>query len=312
MTHEKLKQPTFIDSSIARDYQTCPRRAFYNHILGWKPDYPNRDLVFGDAIHKGFEVLLNDRSPAGIANAYDAFITRYRKDFTELTDLDKPKNPGRAKLAFAEWVDRWSGDKFEVLETEGYFRLKLREDLLPYVGRLDAVLQDQNDATVIMEHKTSGWRSTSLWAAQFETDIQPAGYGIAGFVTLPNFKWIIINGLFFFPKNNDFDRAIIHKQKAMMNDDLITITSWIEDFQRDWDKLINYDNESNNHMLSFKKNGKGCTSYNRLCPFHHLCMSRANPLQYLDKVPTGLKVEHWDPLAEHPINHDIDMTGGNK
>ncbi len=48
-----LQQPTFtiVDSSKLQDYMMCPRYYFYRYVLGWVPEEPNHDLIFGEAWH---------------------------------------------------------------------------------------------------------------------------------------------------------------------------------------------------------------------------------------------------------------------
>ena len=73
-----------MDSSKLICYKECPRKFFYQYILGWQNAYPNNHLVFGSAWHMAMEWLLNH--PKDIAGAALAFLEYYREHFPPNTD----------------------------------------------------------------------------------------------------------------------------------------------------------------------------------------------------------------------------------
>jgi hypothetical protein len=78
---------TRIDSSKLQDYLMCPRYYFYSHILGWKGEEPNHDLVFGQAWHAAMQYLaIHGYSDEDVTEAFDKFLDVYRPYFSVETD----------------------------------------------------------------------------------------------------------------------------------------------------------------------------------------------------------------------------------
>jgi CRISPR/Cas system-associated exonuclease Cas4 (RecB family) len=48
-----------LDATKLQTYMRCPRKFFFNYVLGWKSEIPSNHLVFGSAWHMAMEVLLD-------------------------------------------------------------------------------------------------------------------------------------------------------------------------------------------------------------------------------------------------------------
>jgi ATP-dependent helicase/DNAse subunit B len=56
------KQPTWEvqDATKIQAYMNCPRRYFYEYVLGWRAERKNVHLEFGNGWHVAMETLLNE------------------------------------------------------------------------------------------------------------------------------------------------------------------------------------------------------------------------------------------------------------
>ena len=51
-------------------------------------------------------------------------------------------------------------------------------------------------------------------------------------------------------------------------------------------------------MKAFSRNPESCSKYGRMCPYHDLCVSWSNPIQYGENPPAGFEVDFWNPDRE--------------
>ena len=83
-----------IDSTKIKGYLTCPRKFFFEHILGWKPIDSAHDLIYGQALHYALEYIYGQWKIKGkpgydgkdIINGFDIFLNHYRQSFSPDTD----------------------------------------------------------------------------------------------------------------------------------------------------------------------------------------------------------------------------------
>ena len=100
------EQPTWLirDSSKLDNYQECPRKYFFTHILGWRSEAPAHDLYFGESWHKAREYQLIHGYDK-FADAYLAFAKHYRLKFAPETDeIYRPKDPMNKMLRLLSWL----------------------------------------------------------------------------------------------------------------------------------------------------------------------------------------------------------------
>jgi len=108
------------DPSKLKTYLDCPRKYFYEHILGWRSEAPMQDAYFGESWHKAREHMLI-HGYDDLSGAFDAFYDHYRLKFPEDTDdLYIPKTPEAVLKALAKFASEYSRDLIdnEVLFTE--------------------------------------------------------------------------------------------------------------------------------------------------------------------------------------------------
>lgn len=304
-------QPTWEiqDPSKIQTYMTCPRRYFFEHVLGWKSERPSNHLIFGSAWHIAMEVLLTEGySAESCLTAYNRFFSFYREKFSSLDDeLFSPKTPANVLRALPQYCQRWRDDSFEVLHTEISGVAAISKDRIVHF-KMDTICKGE-EGYFSLEHKTST-RFSITWAAQWRQKLQVGMYSHALFCLFPpeEVYGVKINGAFFTdpPKikkdgtpyakerDNEFHRVPVRRNLASMQSWLHEINFWYDNIERDFNLLMSSDEEDED-LRAFPRNTESCTNYNNPCPFLDYCSVWNNPLKHADSPPSGFKVEFWDP-----------------
>ena len=83
-----------LDSTKIKAYLECPRKFFYEYVVGWRSIEPNIHLEFGKAWHLAMEhLLVKGYEDEELVQAYTLFHNHYRKYFPEvMDDVYAPKN----------------------------------------------------------------------------------------------------------------------------------------------------------------------------------------------------------------------------
>ena len=286
------------DSSKIQKYMVCERLYFFKYVLGLNSENPIHNLIFGSCFHLAKEVLfLNGYSKESIDKAMDAFLLEYRKTYSEDTDdLFKGKFPGNVEKALLEYTLQFQTDTFETLFTEVAMSVPIGHDRIIY-GKLDAVLKD-GEKIFSLETKTSGalW---AWWADQWLLKFQIDTYShfLYSYFDPKQVEGIIIDGTIF--RKNDIENLRVNCKRSFER-----ISAWLweanrhfDNLERDFEALANT-KEDDLFMPAFPRRTECCIQYNRMCEFQDICAAWHNPLQHLNEVPSGYKIEHWDPRKE--------------
>ncbi len=301
---DKVEQHNVQDSTKLQTYMKCHRQYFFEYVLGYTSEYPVHNLVFGSSWHKAKEVLLlSGYSADAVELAMQEFLKEYRKDFSEATDLDyKSKNPGNAELALLQYCKEFQRDEFEVKHTEigitvliGYSE-KYKQDRTLY-GKMDSICHDYR-GLFSLEHKTAGaaWSYTmDNWNIKFQTSAYL--HFMMSYYPPDEVYGIIIDETIF-RKENENNRIVVEKSLPFMESWLYEANKVYEELEDDFYALHNLTSDKDVVMKAFRRNTESCVQYNRICPMYEACVSWNNPLQHLDTMPAGYKVQHWDPRRE--------------
>ena len=165
-----------VDSTKLNAVISCPRKYFYEYVLGWRPDVPSNHLVFGSSVHLALEYLLtHDYSMESVLAAHEIFLEDYRKTFgPEMDDVYFPKTPQNFFVVLSKYAQEYSRDLVEndVLYTEIAGTISVDEDV-DLAFRMDSVVRDKRSGMVkSWEHKTGS--STYFWAEQWPLSTQVA------------------------------------------------------------------------------------------------------------------------------------------
>lgn len=286
------------DSSKIMDYMACPRKYFYRYVLGFDKEEPNIHLVFGSSWHEAKECLLQmGYCSEAEEEAYRRFESYYRSYYPEYMDLDNaPKNPQNAKKAITQYIAQFAGqDTFRNLYTEIGVAVPINESGREIYAKLDSININQQGKYFSLEHKTSS-QLTSWWHDQWTQRFQIGTYYhvLSAQFGYENILGIVIDGTILRKSNNEHIRHTVTKGLEEMEDWLVQANFWVDRIESDFNHL-QHSTEKETVMLCFTKNTSSCISYNRLCPFSHICSAWTNPLKHTEEIPIGYTTRFWDP-----------------
>lgn len=290
-----------LDSTKIKTYLECPRKFFYEYVVGWRPLEPNIHLEFGKAWHLAMEhLLIKGYDDEALVEAFTKLHNHYRIHFSEvMDDVYAPKNPVHAFKALRDYVNRYrEEDKDEeVLYTEIAGTVPIRSDKVIYF-RMDSIIKKQGMFRS-REHKT-GTTVSRQWMDQWSLDIQTGIYNHVLHCLFPEDEvWgVEINGTFFQKKENKFQRVPARRTKKMMAVWFNLVNEVVDNIYKDYDILESGDNDSDEVMCCFHQNPTSCTNWFG-CRFHDYCIAWSNPIRVVEnEMPEGMHIEHWDPRAE--------------
>lgn len=316
-----------IDSTKLTTYMRCPRRFFFEHVLGWRTESDNFHLAFGAALHEGLRHLQETSyCDTTILEAVAIFNATFVEQAPAL-DLEtceiKGKKPRLAKKYFTEYVAKYPHDhvdwKFEHLEVAGSVPISRPsrgpERLLYY--RLDALARPRKGpmegALFDIDHKTTGSMSKT-WIANWESDFALGTYYhvMHSIVDSPEeIGGIIINGFAFLVKETRMERLTYTRSPSVMGAWLWNANRQFDELDHDWEHLLLHCKDDDPIMQSFPQRPTSCSDYGG-CPFHDFCFDRSftNPLQQMHSPPPRFKIDYWDPenVPAKTIFHAADGT----
>jgi hypothetical protein len=293
-----------IDSSKLTTYLTCPRKFFFNYVLGWDSVFPNKHLIFGKAIHKAFEYILIQPRPTTetIQEAYEIFMGEYRKEFTaEDDEYNKPKTPEYVFPLLVKYCQEYESEweTEEVLHTEVAGIVPVSEEnFLNF--RIDLVRKGER-GIYCMDHKTTGYINET-WMGQWELAIQVFVYihFLYSHYPVEDVYGMIINGIGLSKRKNvdlnaiNLQRVKVRKTMKQLDDGLKQVSYYLDRLKEDYRKLSEA-KDTGNSLQCFYRNPEACTKYFKLCKYHAICTSCTNPLQIAEEVPHGFTTKFWDP-----------------
>lgn len=319
MPNNLVPHPTWNiqDSSKIQTFMDCPRKYFYQYVLGWDSQSPAPYLTFGEGMHAGIEFLMNNGfSIDAVAGAYQAFLDVWREVYKEDSVPMLPDGssgggvytPAHALITLSEYAEEYERDAdAEVLYTEvaGTVPIDVSPDRTRVVYfRMDSILRIAGRIWSY-EHKTTrqaGRTWIDKWDLSFQVGVYThVLYSIFG---PENVEGVKINAIVLAaPTKKDQDEGRLCGNKYfrvpqrrtmdMMNVWLWNANHWFDWIEHEFERLAK-SSEGDTVMHAFPMNTESCTKYWG-CPFRAFCTAWANPLRHADSVPIGFGQRWWNP-----------------
>lgn len=287
-----------VDSSKLGTLMDCPRRFFYEHVLGWRVDKFGEDfhLVFGEAWHRAIEVLSHiGFDDEALMRAFTVFQEYYAQHFDVDAEMHKNKTLANVLRGLALYSGLYKHSGFKTLYTEVSGVVPV-SDTRSIHFRLDNI-SEKDGQVYVLDHKTGSTFSRS-WYDQWSTSNQMSCYTHAAYCHFdPSTVWgVRIRGILFQQQKlaeKDLVEVPVHKTMEMMQAWLVNVNRWFDVIDQEFDKLASA-TANDDVMAAFPLNTQSCTKYFG-CPFITFCTAWANPLRRCGVPPSDFKVAHWDP-----------------
>lgn len=305
----------YYDNTRLSDYKSCPRQYFIRHILGWSVDYGKvaPALVFGGAWHEGMDVVWKYARRPEIGGDQSLLTQLASDQFNKYweaqgypTNIDQveadnlgARTPMVAKEMYWHYIDqRWPMlQRAEVLAIEQPFAVPLPG--LPdhwYVGRLDKVVQDQNQR-LVLEHKTTTlYRVNGNFDPQYIeswfSSSQVKGYQFGAGLYFEGIDGVWVDCALVHKKVHDgFKFVPVAHHISLLEEWITTTITWAKEVT----DATNRYNAGESVQSCFKKNEDSCFGKYGSCQFLDICRTCADPTS-LDGPPLGFKVQKWEPF----------------
>lgn len=295
-----------IDSTKIQTYMRCPRKFFFNYVLGWRRVGSNLHIEFGRAIHDALE-WHNKKIMAGmekidqqhIFECMMAFMNTYRETQpADSDDYNQPKDPVTAETLLNAYMQEYGNEDLstKIIETEIAGRIAIAKGKHIYF-KMDRLQRDDR-GTIVMDYKT-GSQQGKTWIAQWDQKFQVGTYTYAAKMIYPDTWGMIIRGLFVYKANStarpygtvDFLELDLYRDQDDMLEWLNQAETQYDNIMRDFD-LLQMVRAGEPYMKAFEKRTESCTDYGG-CPYADVCSVWHNPVGR--GRPESFEVDFWDP-----------------
>lgn len=296
--------PIYIDSTMISCFRACPRRFYYEFILGLRPSAVSVDLhaggCFATALERYYQAIYVEGTSNDVAlqRSLGAYLTAWG-DFEPIKDT--PKTKERVWEAVEEYFHMWSPQTDPVqpyrdptgkpameftfgipLEPEENFPLHPSGSPFIYSGRFD-MLGVKNGRTRWRDEKTTKSIGAS-WSEQWDLRSQFLGYTWALQKSGIKCDGGVVRGIGILKTKI----TVVEAEKVYSD---VLIARWYEQLRRDlWRIRKMWDEGYWDYNLA-----DACTSYGG-CAFRMPCSSEAP-----DRWYSGYNVRRWHPTQKNPI-----------
>lgn len=280
------KAPDALDSSMLKDFLSCPQKFYLAHILGLRPDRDRTALQYGKVWHRAMELLQVEGKSAGLD-----VIIKSEGEFS----LQDAKNRTTARMAedFMKYLKKWEAveTNWEVLASEEGFKLELANGRM-WSGRIDEVRRHRVRKYLLAHDFKSTTFKTANYFDQFEMGIQIPGYVWALEKLRPDeeVKGATIDCYHIQKNKTDFERRTFHVtalKRAAWEENVCRITD------RVWFLIENHLEDPGAWIMDA---GQRCSDYGG-CDFkliHEIEPKPGDRERILKHDFTELR---WDPLV---------------
>lgn len=322
----------YYDNTRVSTYRDCPRKYFFRHYKDLLREGESIDLNFGLAWHEAMNVvwkLVHERVPDKEVHtkAMLAFMKLWiekgfpaptGENYETLTTQWPTKNPYVAMEMLSNYITQRKqfildcsevdierpfavplGMTVEVKDERG---TGVQEEVF-YIGRLDKCVRHRQHGRVIIEHKTTGWYAKeggfrSDYIEGFNPNSQVEGYLFAGNSLYDKgVKELFVDAALCHKTVHDkFKYIPINKSFAALDEWLCETKEWVRRLvaeQNYADELARKPPEETTPYPAFPRNTGSCHDFSG-CSYRDICRYIPNPRTV--KVPSGYKIEKWEPF----------------
>jgi len=294
-----VSSPTWeiVDSTKLSTLRECPRKYFYEYVLGWRSETPNLHFIFGSAWHAAMEHYYQNLPVTSIVinEAFERFLSVYREVYSEFYDAaNAPKNPETALLCLMAYANYYPVENFEVLYTEVAGSVPVDEATLLHF-KIDTIVRGP-EGIYSLEHKTTGFESNT-WQKQWLLSPQMSAYAHALYCHYGDEVYgVKVNGAIFRKsKGPGFIRVPVRKTAEQLSVWLYTTQYYLRMLKWYHDQLASA-SDDDEVLCAFPMNEHSCTGFG-VCFYHSYCNAWPNPLRRCASPPMGMVTEHWNPRA---------------
>ena len=182
-------QINHLSISQLNEYLGCSQQYFYHRIAELEPIDTPSALVVGSAIHSAIEHyhIMKGKGVVVELPELTQLFEQYLKDEEEVRPVNYGKSNQDEQLkGSALWLEAFlegqDGSERAMLIEEG-FELMLPGLVIPVVGRVDAVMEDQNGNIIVVDYKTA---ATKPSISDIHANLQMTLYGMWAKQKWPN------------------------------------------------------------------------------------------------------------------------------
>lgn len=290
------------DATSLTSAMTCPRKYYYDLILGIQPKILSVHLLFGQHYATALERFYKLRAEgSSIEDALDEIVRRCLEEtWDEVTGQpvafsDAAKTRYSLIRSIVWYVEEFGDESDMSIKTvhfsdgrpavEVSFTLEVTPDVV-FCGHLDRIVEDE--FRYVMDQKTTKYTMSPQFFDQFKLNNQMSLYTFAGSAILDSpVKGVIIDGAQIAVNFTRFSRGITLRTKAEL-----------EEWQRSALHVINMTQHFSSmaqisDVDAFPMNYTACDKYGG-CPFKQICSS--SPKIRENVIKTFYEPKVWDPL----------------
>lgn len=293
----KRHEPVIVDSTAMMAYKTCPRKYFYQIVLGFRPKSDAPYFAFGSAYHKFREtlehqILLGAKENEAFVTALTIAIAYAEKHLpkqvsdTKWDFLTLERLKASCAEAFKHWLAERIAGKIKVIASEQPFTLQM-DDGTWIAGRADQIVE---------------W-NRELWGRDFKTSSMTGPWysrGLEPNDQFTRYTWAESKLQGWNPNDSTTQRyqvkgqiiEVLHNSKKDGPRIEVFTTTRTQSQLRRWElehgfwvQIIKKSRDEDMYPM----NEKSCN----FCEFHSVCKAPTESGQ-MSQLKTYFKVQPWD------------------
>lgn len=274
-------------------YSECRRKFFFRYILGYKPRYSARALLFGGVIHNVLESYYTGsiQTLGGLTEDFDREMEKRRADYESSEDYTADLADGVVMLT--EWYRTWhehDKETYDIIEVEQPYEFSIGpNEEFRFTVRPDVILRHKRTGRYFVKDiKTTRYSDTVTFKSQQCQD-QMTSYLWA--IDKMHPEWsiesAIVDCMYKRGKVCKATRDTIYRNEYHKAQFEVGMFGTISEVTQKSQALEELPAE-----MLFPRDGSQCAKFG--CDYIDICRSPANP----ERVPPGFVRDEWTDVGE--------------